>query len=53
MYVERKRAMKRKLLLFAGVLILMLVVKYAVGQNDSSEIGWNVSEDPSLEWIRQ
>ncbi len=40
--------MKRKLLLFAGVLILLLAVKYAAGQNDSSQIGWNVSEDLSL-----
>lgn len=40
--------MKRKLLLFAGVLVLLLAVKCAAGQNDSSEIGWNVSEDPSL-----
>jgi hypothetical protein len=33
--------MKRKLLLFAGVLILMLAVKYAAGQADPGQIGWD------------
>jgi hypothetical protein len=40
LWVERKRAMKRKLLLFASVLILMLAVKYAAGQADPGQIGW-------------
>lgn len=39
--------MKRKLLLFAGVLILMLVVKYAAAQDDG-QVGWDLSEDSYL-----
>jgi len=39
--------MKRKLLLFAGVLILMLVVKYETAQDDG-QVGWNLSEDSYL-----
>ena len=39
--------MKRKLLLFAGVLILMLAVKYAAAQDDG-QVGWDISEDSYL-----
>ena len=37
--------MKRKLLLFLAVLIVMLAVKYALGQSENTSIRWSEADN--------
>lgn len=47
--------MNKKSLLFFGALFLLLAIKYVLGQDDSSTVGWepsyvDLADDPA-EWI--
>lgn len=46
--------MNKKLLLFAGTLLLLFAVKFALSQTDNNTVGWDPYEggyDDPAEWI--